>query len=411
MNPPARALWKGRAIALAGILLMALALRIAVASLSPVIAQISADFTLPAFIIGLIGTAPPVCFAIFGIITPQIERRFGLERTALAAIIVVLLGLISRGLAFDAMSLLGATTLIFVGVGAGNILLPPLVKKYFPDRIGLMTSLYTTAMAVATFIPPLVAVPLADAAGWRFSLGLWAVFGAIAVVPWVLMVVRSRAGADAGAEGLIAQPDGRVFRRLAGLPLTWAIGVGFGVSSATVYTAYAWLPSILIDVAGVSPAEAGVLLALFSVMAFPTSILVPLLITRFNALVPLLVTAAVTGFAGLAGLIFAPAAAPALWVVLYGTTPLLFPMMLMLIGLRTRTHQTAVALSGFVQGIGYGIAALFPFMLGVIHDATDSWTLPLWILTGIIAVIIPVGLVIARPRTIEQDWERRHGAW
>ena len=155
----------------------------------------------------------------------------------------------------------------------------------------------------------------------------------------------------------------------------------------------------------------GVLLALFSVMAFPTSILVPLLITRFNALVPLLVTAAVTGFAGLAGLIFAPAAAPALWVVLYGTTPLLFPMMLMLIGLRTRTHQTAVALSGFVQGIGYGIAALFPFMLGVIHDATDSWTLPLWILTGIIAVIIPVGLVIARPRTIEQDWERRHGTW
>lgn len=407
MNPPARALWKGRAIALAGILLMALALRIAVASLSPVIAEISADFTLPAFVIGLIGTAPPVCFAIFGIITPQFERRFGLERTALAAIFVVLIGLLSRGLAFDAMSLLGATTLIFIGVGTGNILLPPLVKKYFPDRIGLMTSLYTTTMAIATFIPPLIAVPLADAAGWRFSLGLWAVFGAIAVVPWVLMVMRSRVG----TESVVAQPNERVFRRLWQLPLAWALAVGFAVSSTTVYTSFAWLPTILVDIAGVTPAQAGALLALFSFMGFPTSLVVPLLITRFNALVPLLVIAALTGFTGLAGLLIAPAAAPALWVVLYGTAPLLFPMMLMLIGLRTRTHQTSVAVSGFVQSIGYALAAIFPFTLGIIHDATDSWTLPLWILVGVIAAIIPVGFVLARPRTIEQDWERRHGAW
>lgn len=407
MNPPARSLCKGRVVALAGILLFALALRIAVASLSPVIAEISQDFTLPAFVVGLIGTAPPVCFAAFGIITPQIERRFGLERTALAAILVVLLGLIARGLAFDAMSLLGATTLIFVGVGTGNILLPPLIKRYFPDRIGLLTTLYTTTMAVATFIPPLIAVPLADAAGWRFSLGLWAVFAAIAVVPWVLMVARTRTGAD----DAVAQPNERALRRLWGLPLAWALAVGFAVSAATVYTSFGWLPTILVDIAGVSHAEAGVLLALFSFMGLPTALVVPLLITRWNALVPLLVTAAVTGFTGLAGLIFAPTVAPVLWVALYGTAPLLFPMMLMLIGLRTRTHQAAVALSGFVQSVGYAIAAVFPFLLGIIHDATGGWTIPLWILVGVIAAIIPAGFVIARPRTIEQEWERRHGPW
>lgn len=407
MNPPARSLCKGRVVALAGILLFALALRIAVASLSPVIAEISQDFTLPAFVVGLIGTAPPVCFAVFGIITPQIERRFGLERTALAAILVVLLGLIARGLAFDAMSLLGATTLIFVGVGTGNILLPPLIKRYFPDRIGLLTTLYTTTMAVATFIPPLIAVPLADAAGWRFSLGLWAVFAAIAVVPWALMVARTRTGAD----DAVAQPNERALRRLWGLPLAWALAVGFAVSAATVYTSFGWLPTILVDIAGVSHAEAGVLLALFSFMGLPTALVVPLLITRWNALVPLLVTAAVTGFTGLAGLIFAPTVAPVLWVALYGTAPLLFPMMLMLIGLRTRTHQAAVALSGFVQSVGYAIAAVFPFLLGIIHDATGGWTIPLWILVGVIAAIIPAGFVIARPRTIEQEWERRHGPW
>ena len=137
----------------------------------------------------------------------------------------------------------------------------------------------------------------------------------------------------------------------------------------------------------------------------------PLLVTRRNATRLLFGIAVTTGLAGFAGLLFAPTAAPWLWVVLVGLAPLLFPMILVLLGLRTRTHEGSVALSGFVQSGGYAIAALFPVGIGLIHDATDSWTVPLIILACVVAAAIPAGVVAARPHTVEDDWERRHGAW
>ena len=409
MSPtPARPLWQGRALALVGIVLFAFSLRTAVASLSPVLGYIGADFATPAAVIGLIGTAPPVCYAVFGILTPQLERRFGLERLAIAAMVVAAAGLIWRGLAIDSVTLLLSTALIFAAVGVGNILLPPLVKKYFPDRIGLMTTIYSTTMAIATFTPPLIAVPVADAAGWRLSLGLWSVFALVALIPWIVMLVRERGGA--GAED-IETANPQVFGRMWRLALAWALTVGFTVSGVLAYTSFAWLPTLLADTAGVTPATAGALLSLFAAMGLPCSLLVPILVVRYHATRALFGVAVVAGLAGIAGLLFAPAAAPWLWVVLLGTAPLLFPLTLVLLGLRTRTHEGAVALSGFVQSIGYAIVALFPLGIGLLHDATDSWTGPLIVLAGVVAAAIPAGVVAARQHTVEDDWERRHGTW
>jgi CP family cyanate transporter-like MFS transporter len=119
-----------------------------------------------------------------------------------------------------------------------------------------------------------------------------------------------------------------------------------------------------------------------------------------------------TGLAGVAGLLFAPRAATVLWVVLIGLPPLLFPMVLVLFGLRTRSHETAVALSGFVQSLGYALAALMPLAIGVTHEITGGWTAGLLVLAGVIAVVVPAGIVVARSETIEEAWERRHGrAW
>lgn len=407
MTAPARPLWQGRALALAGIVLFAFSLRTAVASLSPVLGFIGADFAVTPAVVGLIGTAPPVCYAVFGILTPQLERRFGLERLAVVAMAVAVIGMAWRGLAVDALTLLLSTAMIFAAVGVGNILLPPLVKKYFPDRIGLMTTIYSTTMAVATFSPPLVAVPVADAAGWRLSLGLWAVFALVAMIPWIAMLVRGRG--DEAADIEAASPQ--AFRRLWRLPLAWALVVGFTVSGVLAYTSFAWLPTLLHDEAGVTPAAAGALLSLFAAMGLPCSLLVPVLVVRFNATRVLFAVSVVSGLAGIAGLLVAPALAPWLWVVLLGIAPLLFPLTLVLLGLRTRSHETAVALSAFVQSIGYAVVALFPVGIGLIHGWTSSWTVPLIVLAAVVAAAIPAGVIAARPHTVEDEWERRHGAW
>lgn len=407
-SSPARPLWQGRTLALVGIVLFAFSLRSAVASLSPLFDHISADFALPAAVIGLIGTAPPVCFAVFGLLTPALERRFGLERLAVVAMAVVAVGLVARSLAPSSGLLLAGTAFVFAAVGTGNILLPPLVKRYFPDRIGLMTTVFSTTMAVSTFLPALVAVPVADATDWHVSLGLWAVFALIATIPWIALALRRHAD---GADDDIEQASPRVFGRMWRIPLAWALLVAFAVSSTIAYTSFAWMPKMLVEIAGVTPATAGALLSLFGFMGLPASLVVPLLVTRLNATRALFGVAVATGFAGIAGLLFAPAAAPWLWVVLIGLAPLLFPVVLVLVGLRTRTHEGAVALSGFVQSGGYAIAALFPVGIGLLHDATGSWTGPLIVLACVVAAAIPAGAVAARRHTVEDDWSRRHGAW
>ena len=405
---PARPLWQGRSLALVGIVLFAFSLRSAVASLSPLIDHITLDFAMPAAIIGLIGTAPPVCYAVFGMLTPLFERRLGLERLTVIAIVVVTIGMVLRGFANDSVALLLGTALIFAAVGIGNILLPPLVRTYFPDRIGLMTTLYTTTMAVATLTPPLVAVPVADATTWRLSLGMWAVFAGVALIPWIAMLMRRRA--DDADEDLEA-PNPHVFGRMWRLPLAWALAVGFLAAGTIAYVSFAWLPQLLVDITGVTPATAGALLALFAAMGLPASLLVPLLVTRYHATRLLFGVAVTSGLVAIAGLLLAPQAAPWLWIALLGLEPLLFPLTLVLLGLRSRTHEGSVALSGFVQSIGYAIVALFPIGIGLLHDATGSWTGPLLVLAVVIASAIPAGVVVSRRATIEDVWERRHGTW
>ena len=196
------------------------------------------------------------------------------------------------------------------------------------------------------------------------------------------------------------------------VPQAWALVITFAVNSSVAYGMFAWLPTILIDTAGVDAATAGSLLALFSFMGLPVSLVVPLLVARLRRTTPFYVLAVASGLVGVAGLLFAPGAATVLWVVLIGLPPLMFPMVLVLFGLRTRSHETAVALSGFVQSLGYALAALVPLAIGVTHELTGGWAAGLIVLGGVIAIVVPAAIVVARSETIEEAWERRHGrAW
>ncbi|MFK3676900.1 CynX/NimT family MFS transporter [Microbacterium sp. NPDC090218] len=434
--PGARPLWQGRALALVGIVLVAFSLRSAVASLSPVIDHVAEDFPVSPVVIGLIGAAPPVCFAIFGLLTPLLERRFGLERMAVAAITLMALGLLLRGFAVDSTTLLAATAVVFAGVGSGNVLLPPLVKKYFPDRLGIMMTIYSTTMAVSTFLPPLVAVPVADSLGWRVSLGMWGIVAGIALVPWVALLLGkgSRVDEPVKTELLVPDPtDGvndlqdavaastgpistapanrRHFARLWRLPLAWALALVFGTSSTMAYVSFAWMPTMLVDIGGVTPATAGLLLSLFALIGLPCSLLVPILVVRLQATRPLFFVAVAGGLVGLLGLLLAPTVALPLWVSIFGLTAIMFPLSLVLLSIRARTPESAVALSGFVQSIGYGIAATFPLLIGLLHETTAGWQVPLLVIAGVLVVSIPAGIVAGRRRTVEDEWEHRHGRW
>jgi CP family cyanate transporter-like MFS transporter len=428
----------GRALALTGIVLVAVNLRTAVAALSPIFDQISVDVPVDSVGVGLLGTLPPLCFAVFGLLAPALKRHLRLETLLVAALCAILIGHLVRGLSPTYAVLALASVLTFAGMGVANVVLPPLVKKYFPASIGALTSVYVTIMALFSLIPPLVAVPVADSLGWRVSVSMWAVLALVAIVPWVGLWMRDRratagsgaagpaaAGSGAGpgagpaspsrptASGAALDADllpetpptvvGRVWRS----PLAWSMGLLFGATSLNVYAAFAWLPEILIDIAGVSPAQAGVLLSLYAGMGIPFSLLVPVLAGRMRSVAPLIALGLVFYVLGYGGLLLAPAALPWLWVALAGAGPLLFPLVLVLVGLRSRTPEGTIALSGFTQGIGYTLGALGPLLVGVLHETTGGWSIPIVFLIATLVIVAVTGRVVARPRLLEDDW---HGS-
>jgi CP family cyanate transporter-like MFS transporter len=404
-DTPARRLWAGRTLALLGILLVAANLRTAVAALSPIVSQVAVDIPLSALGIGVLGMLPPVCFAVSGIFTPVFTRRIGLENVLVVSLVAILSGHLARGLSSSLASLLIGSAVTLAGLGVGNVLLPPLVKKYFPDRVGLVTSLYVTVVSLSTFVPPLVAVPVADAAGWRTALGMWSVLALAALVPWAAMLIRHRTAA--APNPVIEEAEPAVLGRIWRSPIAWAIAVAFSVSSISAYAMFAWLPQLLAETAGVTPAQAGTLLSLFAAMGFPAALVIPVLTARMKNVGLLVYAGSFFLAAGELGLLLAPAAAPWLWVALAGLGPLLFPLSLVLINLRTRTHEGAVALSGFVQGVGYTLGALGPLAVGVLRQVTGAWLWPLIFLIVVALTVTIAGAVIARPHMLEDDRDRR----
>ena len=405
-----RSLWRGRVLALVGVVTVAFSLRTAVAAVSPIIEQIRGDIPITDVGIGLVGTLPPIFFALSGFLGPLVSRRLGLEGAILASIGVMIVGHVLRASSPSFTVLLVGSAVTLVGVGICNVMLPPVVKRYFPDRVGLITAGYATLMSVSTALPSLLAVPLADSIGWRFSLAIWAAVAATALVPWIVLLTRhrrARAVAALDESTAVEAPDGALERRLWHSPVALAITITFSVSTLNVYATFAWLPQILVDIVGSTRGEAGALLAVYAIAGLPASIVAPILVNRLKSPSWVIVAGVAFFVVGYLGLLIAPAPLTVLWVVLIGLGPILFPVCLVLINIRTRTHTGSVALSGFAQGIGYTIGALGPLLVGVLHDASGGWTLPLSFLFATSFVAIVGAVVLSRPGLVEDQLARQ----
>lgn len=395
--------WAGRAAAVLGIVLLALNLRTAVAVLSPILSFVSHDIPLDSIGIGLLGMLAPLAFAASGFAAPVVARRAGIEAATVLACAAMVVGPLVRAVAPDYPVLVLGSVIAMAGMGFANILLPPIIKKYFPDRIALLTGTYVTLMAISASVPPLIAAPLAQAVGWRTTLGVWALLGAAALAPWLVVLAQHRGRARLAADGAVpAMPRG-LLGRMPRSRVAWAIAIAFAVSALNVYGMFAWLPEIVIATAGATPAQAGALVALFAVVGLPFGLLAPLLATRVGNVGWVLAFAVGCYVAGYLGLLLAPGALTWLWVVLVGTGPLVFPLCLVLINLRTRTHEGSIALSGFVQGIAYAAGALGTLFIGLLHDLTAGWTVPLVFLAAASLLTLVSAVLLARPRMVEDE--------
>nr|WP_245346858.1 MFS transporter [Arthrobacter stackebrandtii] len=403
-------------------MVMALSLRTAVSVVPPLLGELTGELGFDATTTGLLAMLPPLVFAIFGLVTPALIRRFGLEKALVAAVVLAIAGQLGRAATDSVWPFLALTALVMAGYGIGNVVLPPLVKKYFPDRVGVVTAGYVTLLAVGTAISPQLAVPVAEASSWRVSVGLWASVSFLVLLPWITQFARDRrldagtgrgqagspgagpAGA-AGAAGAPGVPAPEARLRPWRSPVAWGLAIFLAGNSAQTYVYFTWLPPYLSG-QGLDAATAGTALAYFAILGLPVSLLVPLWVPRMKNPILAISLFALCWAAGHLGLYLSPLDGTWLWVTFAGLGQGTFATALLMVNLRSRTTHGSSVLSGFSQGIGYAGAGIAPLFFGTIHDATGSWTASFAMLGVCIAVMMTGAVMINAKRYIEDSAEQ-----
>jgi CP family cyanate transporter-like MFS transporter len=384
-------------IAIAGVVLISLNMRTAVSGLSPLYDIVSRDVPLGLDARALLGALPPFAFVLGGLVTPRITRRIGLEWTLVLLLALMVVGHIVRGFATSWFTIVIGSALVLIGSGMGNVSLPPTIKRYFPDSVGPMSSLYITFVSISSILPPLIAVPLSHAASWRVALGIWVLTALAAMLPWFAAI---KGGHHSGAQ-FGAHDQSLKLRKS---PTAWAVTTILSVSSVTGYGMFAWLPTISVETAGVNDAGGGVMLALFAGAGLPLALGIPALAGRLRGRVEWLVYIGVAlTITGALGLALIPKSAPYLWAFVFGSGPLLFPLALVLINLRTESTATSLRLSSFTQSIAYVLAGIATPLMGFTRGVTGSWTFALLGVAVASTSAIWAARVLARNHTVEAD--------
>jgi MFS transporter, CP family, cyanate transporter len=383
----------------AAIVLTALNLRSAVTAVPPLLDPVSADVGLTPTVVGLLGALPALAFSAAGLVGVRLLRRFSAEVIAVGVLVVEGTGQVLRPWSGDTPAgFLAVTALTLLGMGVGNVILPPLVKAWFPSRIGALTAAYVTALAVGTSVPALVAVPVAAHLGWRQGLALWGLPALLSAPTWLLATRRPR---------VVPGPARRTRVDVHRSPIAWGLALLFGMNALNLYTMFTWLPVRLVD-AGASDERAGALLALFAGVGVVPALVIPLLLGRIGRAGSMVVACVALFAAGYVGLLLAPMTLTTLWIVLAGLGGGGFPLVLTLFGLRSAGPASTGALAGFAQGIGYLLAATGPLLVGALHDVTGEWTAPFAFL-GVTLVLMLVGgrLSCRDGATVDEDLRRR----
>ncbi|MFI6871803.1 CynX/NimT family MFS transporter [Streptomyces sp. NPDC050400] len=387
-----------------GIVLAALNLRPAITSLGALLEEVRDGLGMSGGVAGLLTSVPPLCFAIFGVMAPRLAKRFGASAVVCAGMAAITAGLIIRPYTGNTVGFLVASALALMGIAVSNVLMPVIVKRWFPDRVGSMTGVYSMALAAGTSLAAAATVPMTDALGgsWQTGLAVWAALGAAAVLPWIPLVrekgpapaapVTRSATADADGDGL----------RITRSRTAWALAVFFGLQATAAYITMGWMAQIFRD-SGVSASTAGLLLAVTMVMGVPLGFVIPRVAARLPSQGPMVIALGVCGLAGYAGLYLAPASGAWAWAILLGISNCAFPLALTMVGMRARTGAGVVKLSAFAQSTGYLISIPGPLLVGVLYEATDGWGVPIALMAALMVPQIVIGVLAGRNRTVEDE--------
>lgn len=384
------------------ILLMASNMRSPIVALGSIAPVVQDALGLSAAHIGWLGAIPMLMFALGALVSPAIGKRYGLENTLIAVVIVLTAGIIMRSTWTTWNGFLIGTILLSLAIGFANTLVAPVIKQHTPGNIALVTSMFSLTMSVMAGIVSGLVYPLSEQVGWQWALGGWASLSIAALVAWIIL--RLKLGSSNKmplvtlTENEAAQEATSVWKSA----LAWQLAIFMGLQSLLFYTIAAFLPSIWIS-KGLSEVEAGSMASIFQFMA-PIAIIgmTWLIRKRGVRLQTVAIGATVLNVIGLIGISYLPSLMPVVWTAVMGLgCAAIFTLCIMLFSLRTYTPNQASKLSGMAQTIAYLVAFAGPFGAGWLYELSGNWNGPLLFILILTIINVIIAWLASRPIMID----------
>lgn len=384
-------------IMIVGIIFIAANLRAPLTSVGPLVSLIRENVHISNTLAGLITTVPLIAFALLSPFVPKLGRKYGVERIILISLIFLVIGIAVRSLS-GAVTLYVGTAVLGFAITICNVLLPSLIKREFPQQMGTMTGVYSVSMNLCGAIASGISVPLAVGAGlnWQGALGVWGILSVISILFWVPQLKAPAKPAAVASSSAGNNHQVNIWRS----PLAWQVTLFMGIQSTIFYVLVAWLPEILKD-QGISSSQSGWFLSILIMASLPFAFIVPVVAGRMPNQRLLVIITTILLLIGTLGLLYGSIHLVLFWIIILGIgAGFAFGLSMMFFGLRTQSAHQAAELSGMAQSIGYLLAAIGPALIGYLHDATHSWSVPLLILVGASALLGIFGLGAARDQFV-----------
>lgn len=377
----------------ASLLFLALNLRPLFPSTAALLPEITNTLGLSKAQAGYLTTLPVLCMGLFAPLAPKLGQKIGIERTLLLVLLMIAIGSSLRGF-IGAYGLFIGTALAGSGIAIGNVLLPSLVKRDFPKQAALMTGLYTMSLVGGAALAAAITLPIAEAFNnnWRMGLSLWGLLGVVAMLAWSPIAIGAH---SKGTKARNILPVKGMYKD----GLAWSVTIFMGLQSALAYCVMGWMSPMLRD-RGLDGTEAGLITSVSIFIQVGASMLIPLIAVRFRNQILIAVILSSLAALALMGMIILPLSMVWPLAVIQGIGQGgLFALCLMLIVLRSEDSNVAAHLSSMSQTVGYILAAIGPFFVGVLYDWTGGFAA-----VAVLFALLGLGSIISGMRAGRNEY-------
>ncbi len=352
----------------------------------PLLEEITAGTGLGFQGASLLTVLPVLCMGLVALFLPWLGRWLAEHRGIVCGLLAIAAACLWRLELDSGLALIASAALAGSGVAIIQALVPGVVKRWFPRRVPAAMGLYSASLmaggGTAAVLSPRIAEHFSN---WQAGLGAWAVPALLALLLW--MFARPREVLPSAGEGPV--------RHFFGNRRGWLLAVYFGLINGGYTSMVAWLP-VYYRQLGWSAQDSGGLVGIMTIFQVLAALSVPLLIRRSLDRRPWLLAALLVQLGGFCGLLLMPLQHAALWVALIGYgLGACFALSLTLTLDHLHEPRAAGSLAAFVQGIGFIITGIVPYLTGWLRDATGSFQASWLLLAASVVAMLLVTLRFA----------------